>query len=152
MIDWDGTDDELAVRLGSALARVDPVPASVVSEAKASGAWRAFEAELISLMYDSVFDADELAGVRGRGSRLLAFSSPDVTIEMEVLGDEHSLIGQITGMAPTRLEIFHGDASTTTVTDAVGHFSYRYSGRGPVRIRATDDRTGKVIQTEWVVL
>lgn len=152
MMDGYETDDELAIRLGRALAQVDPVPSSVVAAAKASGTWRTFDTELALLVYDSVLDTNELAGVRGGGSRLLTFASPDVTVELEVLGGHRGLIGQITGVTPTRVEICSGDGSTVTEPDAVGNFACPSLRPGAVSVRATDDVNGTVIQTEWVVI
>lgn len=144
-------DDDLALRLGWALAQIDPVPADVVAAAKASGAWRSFDTELASLMYDSALASEELVGLRGTGCRLLSFASPDVTIEVEVDGGGRGLIGQITGIRPIRLEVCSGEGSLPVEPDAVGHFTCRSVRRGPVSVRATDD-TGAVVHTEWVVI
>ena len=151
MIESYETDDELAARLGRLLAHVDPVPATVLAAAKASATWRSIDAELASLMYDSVLDSDELVGVRGGGNRLLTFSSPDATIEVEVLGGGRSLVGQVTGVAPVRLEICSREGARATESDALGHFSCEGVPPGPVSVRATG-ANGTVIQTEWVVI
>ena len=45
----------------------EPVPADVVAAAKATFTWRTIDAELAALTFDSVADADALAGVRGGG-------------------------------------------------------------------------------------
>jgi hypothetical protein len=152
MIDEHESDDELATRLGRALARFDPVPRSVVTAAKASRTWRTIDAELAVLLHDSVLDRDQWAGVRGGGSRLLTFTSPDVTVELEVLGWGRGLIGQVTGARTARVEICHGNERTPVETDALGHFRSDTVPAGPVSVRATDAESGTVTQTEWVVL
>ena len=152
MIDHHESDDELATRLGRALARLDPVPAGVVAAAKASSAWRTVDAELAVLLHDSVLDRDEWAGVRGGGRRLLTFTSPDVTVELEVLGRGQGFVGQVTAARPARVELCHADDRLPVETDALGSFSFAAVPPGPVSVRTTDTVSGVVTQTEWVVL
>lgn len=145
-------DDELMSRLGEILARVDPVPEDVVAAAKASATWRTIDTELATLSYDSVLDRNELIGVRGGGSRLLTFTSPGITVELEVLGGGRGLIGQIGGTAADRVEICFPHGAQSVETDALGHFSLSRPHRGPMSVRVTDDGAGTVFQTEWVVI
>ena len=145
------TDDELAARLGGAIARHDPVPRSVVMAAKASRVWRTIDTELAVLLHDSALDRDEWVGVRGGGSRLLTFTSPDVTVEVEVLSGGRGLIGQVTGARTARVEICHADTRVEVETDALGHFSSKRIPHGPTSLRMTAEN-GAVTQTEWVAL
>lgn len=146
------TDDELAARIGRILAITDPVPATVVAAARASGSWRGVDAELAVLMYDSVFDRDELAGVRGGGPRLLTFTSPDLTVELEVRSAGRGVVGQVDGPSAGRVEMCRRGASVPLETDPSGHFVSEASVSGPISIRVTDETTGTVTQTEWVVI
>jgi hypothetical protein len=130
MIDDYESDDELQARLGVVLARVDPPPTEVIAAAKASATWRTVDAELASLMYDSVLDRSESIGVRGGGGRLLTFSSPNAA----------------------RIEICYGDGVVPLDTDHIGHFSCGSVRPGPISLRVTDDATGTVTQTEWFVI
>jgi hypothetical protein len=152
MIDRYGSDDELMSRLGSLLAQVDPVPSAVIDAARASATWRTIDSELAALRYDSVLDRNEWAGVRGGGSRWLSFTSPNLTIELEVLGGRRAkLVGQVEGAGTGRVEICYPDATFPVETDRVGQFSCP-SHPGPMSVRVTDDATGTVTQTEWVVI
>jgi hypothetical protein len=146
------TDDELAARLGRVLSAYDPVPSNVVAAAKASSAWRTIDAELAVLVYDSVLDKNECVGVRGGGARLLAFTSPDVTVELEVLGAGRGLIGQVGGTTAARVQICHPDGSVSVQTDSIGHFSLPSVPTGPMTVRVIDEASGAVTQTEWVAI
>lgn len=151
MIDDNDSDDYLAARLGRVLAAHDPVPKHVLEAAKASGSWRTVDAELALLLYDSVLDKEELVGMRGGGSRLLSFTSPRVSLDIEVLGPGRGLIGQVDGAGRARVEICYAELSVSVETDATGHFADRQCRAGPISVRITDD-TGKVTRTEWVVI
>lgn len=152
MIDDHLSDDELAARLGRALARLDPVPREVVAAAKASGSWRSVDAELAVLLRDSVLEREESVGVRGGGARLLTFTSPDVTVELQVLGAGRGLVGQVSGSGPVSVEVCAGAERVPLETDDLGQFSAGTVPPGPVSFRMTDVESGVVTQTEWVVL
>ena len=151
MIDDTETDDELASRLGRTLARIDPVPTEVIAAARASRTWRTIDAELAALLYDSALDGSEGVGVRGGGPRLLTFTSPEVTVELEVRDGGHRVVGQIAGTPGARVEICHADGPAPVEIDDIGHFSCRSVGPGPISVRVTD-ANGTVTQTEWVVI
>jgi hypothetical protein len=151
VVDDNESEDDLAARLGGVLARRDPVPKEVIDAAKASAAWRTVDAELALLLYDSVLD-EEFAGVRGGGSRLLTFTSPRVTVDIEVLGRGRGMVGQVDGTGPARVEICSAGGAVPVETDASGHFSYGAGGAGPMSVRITDEHTNTVIRTEWVVI
>lgn len=151
MIDDFETDEELAARLGRALARVDAVPSDVIAAARASRIWRTVDSELAALMYDSVFDRGDRVGVRGFGSRMLTFSSPQLTVELEVVDAGTTVIGQVSAGTGARVEICHADGSAPVEVDHVGHFSYRRVRQGAMSVRVTDP-DGTVTQTEWVVI
>jgi hypothetical protein len=152
MIPDNEPDDGLAARLGAVLARRDPVPSSVIAAAKASRVWRAVDAELALLLHDSAVESDELAGVRGGGSRLLTFVSPGVTVELEVLGRGRGLIGQVVAKGGTRVELCEPERVVPVEVDRTGHFSSTDAPAGPMSVRVTDERSGAVTQTEWVAI
>src|SRR5690348_7748882 len=83
-----------------ALGRIaDPLPERVVFAAKASLSWRTIDVELAELTYDSVLDDDRLGLVRGHhAGRLLTFSTPALTIEVQVTstGTDRRLAGHLT--------------------------------------------------------
>ncbi|MGH2771271.1 MAG: hypothetical protein ACRDJF_12240, partial [Actinomycetota bacterium] len=79
-------------------AWMDPVPASVVSAARAVLTWRRIDAELAELAYDSVMDEAGLVTVRGAETpRLLTFQTSGITVDLEVTSndDERRLVGQL---------------------------------------------------------
>jgi hypothetical protein len=152
MVNGDNeNDDELAARLGRAIARRDPVPQDVIRAAKASGAWRTADAELAMLLYDSVLD-EEFAGVRGGGSRLMTFTSARVTVDIEISGRDRVVVGQVEGVDPAGVEICYAEGAVAVETDPSGHFSLPSGRSGPMSVRITDGRAGTVIRTEWVVI
>lgn len=152
MMDDYESDDALLNRLGRLLAEVDPVPKSVIDAAKASATWRTIDSELAALRHDSVLDRNEWVGVRGGGSRWLSFTSPNLSIELEVLGGRRArLIGQVEGLSAGRVEICYPNATVPVETDRVGQFSCP-TQPGPMSVRVTDNATGMVTQTEWVVI
>lgn len=151
MIDDNESDDDLAARLGRILAQRDPVPQKVIHAAKASGVWRTVDAELALLLYDSVLD-EESAGVRGRGSRLLTFTSAQITVDLEITGGSRAIVGQVDTEGPASVEICYAEGAVPVDTDPSGHFSHGAGRAGPMSVRVTDNRTGAVVRTEWVVI
>lgn len=153
MIDDYESDDALMSRLARIFAQIDPVPKRVVEAAKASATWRTIDTELAALKYDSVLDRDEWVGVRGGGSRWLSFTSPSVTIELEVLtGRPGKVVGQVERAGTGLVEVCYPGTTVPVETDAVGQFSCPTVHPGPMSVRVTDDATGTVTQTEWVVI
>lgn len=153
MMDDYESDDALMSRLGRLLAQVDPVPESVVNAARASATWRTIDSELAALRHDSVLDRNEWVGVRGGGPRWLSFRSPSVTIELEVLtGRRAKLIGQVEGSGVGRVEICYPATTVAVEPDSFGQFSCPTVQPGPMSVRVTDEATGTVTQTEWVVI
>lgn len=150
MIDEHESDDNLAAWLGRVLAHRDQVPQEVIRAAKASGIWRTVDAELALLLYDSVLD-EESAGVRGGASRLLTFTSARVTLDVEILGPDRAVVGQVDGTGPAQVEICYSDGAVAVDTDASGHFMHARGRAGPMSVRITD-AAGAVVRTEWVVI
>jgi hypothetical protein len=88
---WD--DVELLAALRQALSDRDAVPPEFVDVGKNAFAWRNIDAELAQLTYDSIRGADHMAATRAESAaiRALTFTSPRLTIELEV--NEDSLLG-----------------------------------------------------------
>lgn len=145
--------DELFDRLRTVAGLLDPVPSEVVAAAKASYTWRTVDAELAVLSYDSFLDAEILAGVRGsRGARQLTFSSPALTIEVEVEpGTTPALSGQIVSPEPAVMEVRTEQGTRMVEVDELGRFEVTELPAGLVSFRCSPRRVGlPAVATDWV--
>ena len=119
-------NDPILLALAAAVRRDDPVPPSVIADAKASYTWRSIDAELAALSYDSVSDASALAGVRQTDHaaiRELTFAFRDATVHVQIA--RGGLHGQV--VPPRRGEAeLHVDGRPvrTTEVDDQGWFSF----------------------------
>ncbi|MEP6561600.1 MAG: hypothetical protein ABJD68_11095 [Nakamurella sp.] len=131
------TDDQLLDILGSALAKVDPVPAAVIANAKSAREWADIDFELAALTYDSLVDS---AGVRGAGSgRQLNFEVEDT--EIVVLATDRdgtfSIEGQLIPAQLGLIDLVHSGSSTSTEIRDLGRFSFTGVPGGRIRLRVT---------------
>ncbi len=153
MRDEDFEDDDLLMsHLAGLAARVDPVPASVTTAARASFSWAGVDSELAELVYDSVVESRELVGCRGGTSRHLAFEGPAVSVECEVGGGR--LVGQVVPPQATRIEVRRAEESFVVESDELGRFLTEPVGPGPLslRFRVGDATAGGHTSTEWVAI
>lgn len=153
-----GLGDEDASLLGelrSAMRQADPVPQRVREAAKASLTWRTVDAELAELAFDSLVDHRELATVRGSsGPRLLTFTAPGLTVEVEVAGSgaRRQLIGQLVPPGPAEVRVRHAGGVVTVEADELGCFAVAELDAGPVRLQCRVRRPEPVAPfvTDWV--
>lgn len=150
------TDEELLAALGDALGSVGTTPDEVAlaKQVRASGkgawTWRTIDAELATLVFDSLLaDSAHVRGEDSTAPRLLVFEGAgESSVEFEV-GDQ-GLVGQLLPPAPGSLAMLRADGETVeTVTDEVGCFVLPLPP-GPFRLlcrTATSEFT-----TEWVRL
>ena len=76
-------EENLLSLLRRGLEQSDPSPADVAEFAKAALSWRTIDADLAQLSYDSIDESDSVS-VRGVAtSRMLAFESEELTIDLE---------------------------------------------------------------------
>jgi hypothetical protein len=139
----DGTaerDDELLRRMAEALRGDDPVPDTLIAQAKGAFTWLTIDDDLASLAelaYDSAVD-DDLAGVRGGGGpRLLSFERDEVVIEVEVASDRNRrrVVGQVSGVPATEVVLESASGARTAVAcDELGQFSTDAVPPGPLRV------------------
>ena len=147
---WD--DDRLMAALGEAIRAREAVPSWFVEMGKNAYAWHNIDAELARLTYDSNEDRREAAVVRSETAsiRALTFTSPHLTVELEVTED--SVLGQIIPPGDRELEI-HTKAGLITMieVDEIGCFAVDPTPDGPFRIRC---RTagGVDVLAGWIVL
>lgn len=148
--DWD--DDELLTALRQALDYRSAVPEEFVQAGKNAFAWRNIDAELAELTYDSLRSVEGALSVRAESAsiRALTFSSPRLTIELELVGD--SLIGQIVPGRPAviTLQPKVGD-STILDADDIGRFSMQPIPTGLFRLHCRTE-AGIETVTGWITL
>lgn len=152
----DEADARLLDDLRSVVQRADPVPAPVEAAARATFIWRTVDAELAELAYDSLLDADRLAGVRGDdGPRVLTFEGPEFSVEVEVAeeGSGRRLVGQLVPPAPARIEVRHSGGLLRLGADEVGRFATGGVAAGPVSLRChVAGADGPPLDTAWVTV
>lgn len=147
---WD--DEELLAALQQALRARRAVPDQFAEAGKNAFAWRNIDAELAQLTYDSTRGAEELVATRAESAaiRALTFTSPRLTIELEVTED--SLLGQVLPVQAATIEIeARSGAENAVSTDEIGCFSIRPIPRGPFRLHCRA-AAGIEILTSWITL
>ncbi|HEU5160709.1 MAG TPA: hypothetical protein VFU43_27175 [Streptosporangiaceae bacterium] len=151
------TDDEtLLERVGAAFDALDPVPAQVRDAALAALASRRPGAALAELSADSAEGVPDgtAAGVRREhGARLLIFTGPGVTVEVEVTGAGagRELAGRLDPPAPAAVSVRHRHGEVAARADRAGHFVVPAVPAGPISLvfELTDASS---IVTSWVRL
>jgi hypothetical protein len=149
----DGWDDErLLAALAEAIKAREDVPSWFIETGKNAFAWHNIDAELAQLTYDSQRDRREAAVMRSETAsiRALTFTSPHLTVELEVTGN--TLLGQIIPPRSGPLEI-HTRAGeiTTTEVDEIGCFAIDPIPDSPFRLRCRSADDTDVL-TGWVTI
>lgn len=148
----DLADDQLLAELKDALSARHAVPDEFVQAAKTAFAWHNIDAELAQLTYDSVAGLESAATAtrsETAGIRELTFTSPRLTIELEVTAD--SLLGQVIPVQVAAIDIEYRTGATGTVSsDEVGFFSISPAPQGLFRLRCRG--AGIDVVTAWVEL
>ena len=151
-------DDDLHRALLAAIEAADGIPTEVLGGARGAFVWRDIDAELAELAYDSMLDADALAGVRGTATaaspRALTFDALGFTVEVEVESDggERRIIGQLVPPQAATIEIRHGGGTTTVEADDIGRFAATGIAAGPVSLRCRLAGASRTVGTEWLVI
>ena len=146
------SDEELLARLRRIIARVDPVPRSVVAAARACGAWRTIDTDLALLTYDSASQSNELVGVRGGAGRLLTFTSDTLTIDVEILPGGEGIVGEIEGPHDAHVAVHCAAGSLGDDIDDLGRFRVRDIPEGLMRLEITDRQTSRITRTAWILV
>jgi hypothetical protein len=145
-------DETLLGQIGAAFAALDPVPAQVREAALAAFATRRPWAALAELSADSADGLPVGTGVRGRhGPRLLVFTGPGITVEIEVTGDDadRELAGRLAPPAPADLAVRHPNGEVTAHADRAGHFIVPGVPAGPVSLVFVLADASSIV-TSWV--
>lgn len=147
-------DEELMARVRDVFEVLDPVPESVLAAARASIAWRAPSATLASLAHDRAGRA--AAGVRGGTGRVLTFTCPGSTVEIEVsaTGRDREITGRLLPSGPALVQVRHPDLPPDGITaraEPAGLFHVPRVPAGLVSlVFRLDDGTS--IVTSWINL
>lgn len=147
---WD--DEELLTALRQAVSSRKAVPAEFVDAGKHAFAWRNINAELAELTYDSLASVEDALSMRAETAsiRALTFTSPRLTIELEVVRD--SLLGQIVPGQPAVITVQPKSGAGAVIdADDIGRFLMQPMPAGLFRLRC---RTGTGIETVtgWITL
>lgn len=146
------SDDELLAVLRRALAARRAVPPEFVRAASNAFAWHNIDAELAQLTYDSSRAADAMASTRAEFAtiRILTFTSPRLTIELEVTAE--ALIGQLIPMQAASVEVqTRGGVTSEVTSDDIGCFAIRPVPSGAFRLRCLAPPALDVL-TGWITL
>ena len=145
--------------LRALFAEVDPVPPLVIEAANAALGWRSLDADLAELLRDSALEEESLAVARGggEGTRSLTFSTPELTIDVEIHEDDggHILLGQLSPPRIATVEVQTVDEPVVSVTtDHLGRFRTGLPSGRPVRLRVVDPSrpSGGAVQTSWITV
>jgi hypothetical protein len=123
-------------------------PAGAVAVALGAPDLVGLREELASLEYDSLTDDDALL-VRSSDQhwRSASFSFGDVTLDIEILDDERTVVGLLLPPEPAEVEIRQFDANYLVHTDDSGRFRCVIAP-GPVQLRIR--RLDAEIVTAWL--
>jgi hypothetical protein len=145
-------DEELLAALRHALRARDAVPADFVAAGKSAFAWHNIDAELARLTYDSSRDAEQALSTRAEAAsiRALTFTSPHLTIELEVA--HASLLGQIVPAQAAVITVQPQAGTARAVpADEIGCFSVYPVPSGSFRLQCRT-QGGLDIVTGWISL
>ena len=145
-------DEVLLAALRQAIRSRRAVPPEFVDAAKNAFAWHDIDAELAQLTYDSSRASAAAAATRAEAAsiRALTFTSPRLTIELEVTED--SLLGQVVPAQAAMIEVQTREGAEIAVpSDEIGCFSVHPIPPGSFRLRCrTADSTD--VLTGWITL
>jgi hypothetical protein len=148
-------DETLLGQVKAAFAALDPVPARVRDAALAAFAARPpRDAALAELSADSADGVPAGTGVRGRhGPRLLVFTGPDITVEIEVTGDDadREIAGRLTPPVPADIAVRHLHGEVAAYADGAGHFVVSAVPAGSVSLVFVLPDASSIV-TSWVRL
>jgi len=157
MTRFDLANDEVLLDLLSeALHEADPVPEEAVAAAKAIAGLRDIDAELATLVADTVRDEDVLlfrhdVTMEHTGAptdRMLSFSTPEITVDIEVEGDGRTVLGVIAPPMATSVDLESTGGMVRTTSDELGRFRLESASGGPCRLRI-QAHDGAVV-TPWI--
>jgi hypothetical protein len=142
----DPSDEALLGLVAEMLDGIEPVSPRARELANGASQMAALHRELAALVYDSHEHADLVLTRSGEGqARLMSFANDHLTLEISLLADGRSLVGEIDPAGATELVIERRDGDPETVpVDEFGRFRAP-AGPGAIRLRVV----GQLI-TPWI--
>jgi hypothetical protein len=140
-------DDETLQRMvGAVLDCVDPEPPGLRALAYQAMELRGLREGLAALEYDSALESDLVVTRSGEGpARLLSFVNEHLSLDVSLLPDGASIVGQIAPVDADELTIETGAGARITVpVDELGRFRAQ-PGRDTIRLRVV----GRLV-TPWI--
>ncbi len=150
-----GDDDVLLGLLSISLDLADPVPAGAVATAKALAELSDTDAEVATLVADSLVDDDVVLFRHDRtmdaesevSDRLLSFATPELQVDVDLYANGAVMVGALSPAMSVEIELETAVATRTTASDGLGRFRFDApSGRCRVRIHAP----GGTVVTPWI--
>lgn len=131
--------------VGEMLDRVEPVPRRALEAAYQARQLRNMTAELATLLYDSERDGDLVLTRSGEGEvRLLSLANDHLSVELTLLPDGETIVGELSPVDVTELVVEAGDGGSQTIdVDEFGRF--RATATGPIRLRVPG-----LLITPWI--
>lgn len=142
-------EESLLSLLRRGLDQSDASPADVIEFAKAALSWRNIDADLAQLSYDSIDDSTSVRGVAT--SRMLAFESGELTIDLEHEPLSGHLMGQLDPAGQMTIELHVLDTVLVTESDELGRFFFEGIQAGPFALVVSLEGD-EVVKTQWVIL
>ncbi len=147
---WDLTDDEvLLALLRDTIEQIDPVPPAATAAALRAFDMFRVDDELATLVADSLDDDAVLVRHDAALERLLTFTAPALSVEVQLPARGNTIFGAIVPPAAAAVvEIESPTAVTTTTSDQLGRFHGDVApGCCRLRVRVGDS----VVVTPWIV-
>lgn len=143
----DQTDDlEVLELVAEGIDQLEPIPVGAMEQAYGARFMGAMEAELAELVFDSLA-IEQPAMRRGNEneSRFLSFTNDNVTLDLSLLGDGRTIIGEIDPAIATEVVVEGDDGDSTTVAiDKFGRFKVAFDSQS-FRLRVVNH-----LVTQWI--
>lgn len=147
-------DEDLLTLLSEVLDEADPVPDAAMVAAKAIAGLGGVDAELAALVADTMLDDEvvlmrhDLTMEREQSDRMVSFTTPRISVDMEFQGDGQTVLGAITPAMSVEVNLETTTGTESSRSDDLGRFRLA-SGSGPCRLRihAAD---GSIV-TPWIM-
>ncbi|HEX3425321.1 MAG TPA: hypothetical protein VHT30_04260 [Acidimicrobiales bacterium] len=150
-----GDDDVLLDLLGDALNEADPVPPDAIRMALALASLGDVDAELATLVADTLVDSDvvlfrhdvTMEPLSGPSDRLVSFTTPRLSVDVDLPANSTTLVGLITPPCAVDLELETQAGTESLRSDDLGRFTVDLPP-GPCRLRI--HALGGTVVTPWI--
>jgi hypothetical protein len=149
-----GDDEALLKLLGEALDEADPVPAEAVQAALALSNLSDVDAELATLVADTLVQQDVVLyrhevtmEVDASADRLVSFATPQLNVDVELHANDSSMVGVIMPAGVFGIEVETRRQTVVTRSDDLGRFHVELPP-GPFRLHV--QAHGGAVVTPWI--